>query len=253
MTGSEYGQRRRSYCAGCKGKDVVILKQKLVYRWICYLIGLVVLALGLSLNTKAGLGVSPIISVSYCVSQLLHNSFADMTMLLYSGFIVIEMVLHLAKRKGTAVLVQDLLQLPLSLVFTRFMNIFVLCIPDFATAYAGRLLGSLPFRIVVLLLAIGLTGIGAAMSLNMRIIANPGDGIVQAIADYTGKSVGLMKNCVDASCIALALVIGFAAAHSVVGVGLGTILAMIGTGRVIAIFNYWCMQNMLRKAGLPTR
>ena len=149
------------------------MKQKLVYRGICYLIGLVVLALGLSLNTKAGLGVSPIISVSYCVSQLLHNSFADMTMLLYSGFIVIEMVLHLAKRKGTAVLVQDLLQLPLSLVFTRFMNIFVLCIPDFSTAYAGRLLGSLPFRIVVLLLAIGLTGICALVPIRAMGLYKP--------------------------------------------------------------------------------
>lgn len=41
------------------------------------------------------------------------------------------------------------------------------------------------------------TGIGAALSLNMRIVPNPGDGIVQAIADCTRKSVGFTKNCVD--------------------------------------------------------
>lgn len=32
------------------------------------------------------------------------------------------------------------------------------------------------------------------MSLNMRIIPNPGDGIVQAIADFVHKGVGITKN-----------------------------------------------------------
>lgn len=35
------------------------------------------------------------------------------------------------------------------------------------------------------------------MSLNMRVIPNPGDGIVQAIADCVGKEIGLVKNCFD--------------------------------------------------------
>ena len=33
-------------------------------RWGFYLMGLLILAMGLTLNTKAGLGVSPIISLS---------------------------------------------------------------------------------------------------------------------------------------------------------------------------------------------
>ena len=49
-------------------------------------------------------------------------------------------------------------------------------------------------RFLFLLLAIVLTGVGAAMSLNMRLIPNPGDGIVQAIADTIHKSVGFTKN-----------------------------------------------------------
>ena len=47
----------------------------------------------------------------------------------------------------------------------------------------------------VLIAGIVLTGIGAAMSLNMRVIPNPGDGIVQAIADFVRKPVGITKNC----------------------------------------------------------
>ena len=48
-------------------------------------------------------------------------------------------------------------------------------------------------RIIALLIAIILTGIGAALSLNMRLVPNPGDGIVQAIADCIHKSVGFTK------------------------------------------------------------
>ena len=39
------------------------------YRALVYILGLLVLAMGLTLNTKAGLGVSPIISISYAVSE----------------------------------------------------------------------------------------------------------------------------------------------------------------------------------------
>ncbi len=33
--------------------------------------GMVILAFGITLNTKTGLGVSPIISIAYCVSEIL--------------------------------------------------------------------------------------------------------------------------------------------------------------------------------------
>lgn len=43
---------------------------KKIIRGIIYITGLLTLALGIILNTKAGLGVSPIISVSYSILQM---------------------------------------------------------------------------------------------------------------------------------------------------------------------------------------
>ena len=57
-----------------------------VNRWIFYILGMVVLAAGITLNTKTGLGVSPIISVAYCVSQIFELNFGDMTFVLYGIF-----------------------------------------------------------------------------------------------------------------------------------------------------------------------
>ena len=45
-------------------------RQKLFFRWLVYILGLLILALGITLNTKTGLGVSPIVSVAFVASQL---------------------------------------------------------------------------------------------------------------------------------------------------------------------------------------
>ena len=69
-------------------------RNKLIIRWVFYLLGLLILALGIMLNTKANLGVSPIISVPYSISHIIGFNFANMTMILYFIFVLIEMIMH---------------------------------------------------------------------------------------------------------------------------------------------------------------
>ena len=45
-------------------------QKKWILRIALYLIGIMVLALGITLNTKTNLGVSPIISMPYAVAQI---------------------------------------------------------------------------------------------------------------------------------------------------------------------------------------
>ena len=200
---------------------------------IIYISGLCILALGLTLSTKADLGVSPIIAVSFGISQITGAKFGDMTFFLYASFVIIEMVLHLipgerAPEDKKKAIIADLLQLPLSYVFTMFLNVLSAWIPA-----AGSITG----RVLVLLVSVVLVGTGAALSLDMRLIANPGDGLVQAISDRTGLSLGLTKNIVDITCVTITCIITLAAAHRIIGVGIGTLITMLGIGRVIAVVN----------------
>lgn len=246
------------------------MKKTIIYRIFFYAVGLLTLAIGLTLNTKATLGVSPIVSISYTASELLSVNFGDTTLVLYTSLVLIEIILHLMHyRTGTGVmtnipreaqkkhlhtiLISDVLQIALSLIFTRFLNIFSRYIPVFEEVYAGNFWGSLPGRIVVLAFAIIFTGIGAALSLDMRIIPNPGDGIVQAIADTLHKTIGFCKNLVDATCIMIALIVGFIFAGKPVGVGIGTVLAVIFVGRVVALFNRTCLKKIAALSGLEAR
>ncbi len=219
------------------------MEKKTIYRSIIYIIGLLILAMGLVLNTKAGLGVSPIISVAFCASELTGISFGDTTLAWYSVLVLVEMIIHLKiveKKRLKKVLITDALQIVLSLIFTRFVNLFGSLFPT-AEQLAP---GNLGVKIMVLLMAIVLTGCGAAMSLDVRIIPNPGDGIVQVVSDLLGKSVGLMKNCVDISCVTITCIVGMLLAHRIIGVGIGTVMAMILIGRIVAIFNHFYLAKI---------
>ena len=70
------------------------MRRQTINRIIFYITGLLILAMGLTLNTKAGLGVSPIISVSYSISQITGMNFGNTTMGLYCVFVVVELILH---------------------------------------------------------------------------------------------------------------------------------------------------------------
>lgn len=97
------------------------------------------------------------------------------------------------------------------------------------------------------------TGLGVVLSVNMRLVPNPGDGIVQAISDQTGKSLGLTKNLFDVGCILCSVAIGLIFAGRLVGIGIGTLLAVLGVGRAVALFNLLLRNKMLRAAGLEKK
>lgn len=209
------------------------------YRWLIYGLGMAVLALGITLNTKTGLGVSPIISVAYCVSRIFSLNFGDMTFLLYVLFVIVQLFLR-NKRERVA----TLLQVAVSLIFSRLLNLCDALIP-----YSGQDHG-LAFNLAALALAIFLTGLGVAMTVNMRLCPNPGDGIVQAIAEKIGRDQGFTKNIFDLGCVAATIVLGLCFAGRVVGIGIGTIAAMIGVGRAIALVNCFYKDKMLAAAGM---
>lgn len=212
------------------------------YRWLIYGLGMAVLALGITLNTKTGLGVSPIVSVAYSVSQIFSLNFGDMTFLLYVLFVVVQLFLrNRAERAAT------LLQIVVSLIFSRLLNLFDVLIP-YSSAEHG-----MAANLILLAGAIFLTGLGIAMTVNMRLVPNPGDGIVQAIAEKLDRSQGFTKNIFDVGCVCTTVAVGLCCVGKIVGIGVGTIAAMIGVGRSVALVNHFFKDKMLAAAGMAAR
>ncbi|AZV56479.1 DUF6198 family protein [Clostridium sp. AWRP] len=205
---------------------------KKFYRGMMYCIGLVILALGIILNTKTGLGVSPIISIPYSISKIWNINLGNATMCIY-----ILCVAGQAALRGKEFRPFDLLQVPMSIVFSRIINIF----NDMIVINCDNLI----MNLLLLAVAIMLTGIGAYITVQMKIVPNAADGFTQALAERTKKGLGLAKNITDISSVIITVVIGLVCAGKVVGIGIGTLVAVIGVGRAIALTNMLFGKKMI--------
>lgn len=222
-------------------KKQAVGRKQLANRLLFYGIGIAILALGITLNTKTGLGVSTLVSIAYTIAGIGNLNFAFMSFWVFCCFAVIEILLKYIflpeLRKG---LWMDLLQIPFSLAFSLLMNLYVKVLPH--AEHIGT-------RILVLVLAIVCTGVGAAMIVDMHLIPNPADGLAQTIGLVFGKGMGFGKNILDCSCVAISVVIGLVARGRLIGIGVGTIIAMIAVGRVVALFNRCCETWIRELAG----
>ena len=164
-------------------KGHVVAGQQTVNRFVIYGIGILILALGITLNIKTGLGVSALVSIAYTVAGVWNLNFAFMTFLLYTGFVLVEMLLKYIflpeMRKG---LWTDLLQIPFSLAFSLLLNLYGKILP---------MAEGIGMKIGLLVAAVICTGVGAAMIVDMHMIPNPADGLAQTIGLVFGKGMGL--------------------------------------------------------------
>lgn len=211
--------------------------RKMCIRIIIYIIGLITLALGIVLNTKTLLGVSPIISVPYCISQIGQWNLGMVTFFFYCVCVAVE-----AFFKGREFHFYELLQIPMSLVTSIFINIF----NDFLVIQPENTLE----KVVVLIAGILVTGVGVATMVNMKLVPNPADALAAVIGEKLGKDMGLGKNVFDFTSFCISCIIGIVITHQIIGIGAGTIVVVIFTGRVIAVYNKFCKEKMQKVAGL---
>ena len=94
-------------------------KKQMSMRVVIYLFGMVLLALGITLNTQAGLGASAIVSVPYTISQGTGMNFANLTLIAYCVLVVAQFFIKGKNRRWI-----DALQVVVSILFTRFMALF---------------------------------------------------------------------------------------------------------------------------------
>lgn len=130
------------------------------FRISCYLFGMVLLAVGIALNTKTALGVSPLISIGFAVSEVTGVNSGDMTFAVYAVFVAIQFLLRRRQARW-----RDLLQLLVAVLFSRLLNFFSVLLDERPA--------TLPEKLMMLVFAVVLTGIGAAITLKMELIPNP--------------------------------------------------------------------------------
>ncbi len=190
-------------------------------RVLTYCIGILILACGITLNTKTRLGVSPVISVAYNIAQILHTPLGPTTFVYYAFLIFLQFLL-LPKDFS----IVQCGQIICAFLTSAFIQLFDLILPS---------PDGMPFRLLLLFVAIFLTGLGASITVGMKLVPNPADALANIIGKKIGRDLGLGKNILDAVCIILAMILGLAFSGSLLGIGIGTAVSVLFTGRVMAL------------------
>jgi len=213
------------------------VKKQWFWRLLIYLLGVNCMALGTILNSKTGLGVGSITSLPYAISQWLGMRLSVVTFLVYCVMVGVQFVMRGKNRRWL-----DLLQLPTSLLFSAYLELFEWVVPFHFT--------HLWQNVIMMMAASCISGIGVSLSVNMEIAPNPPDGLAFTASTILKRDMGLVKNVLDAGCVATSVLIDLATCGRLRSAGVGTVWAMIFIGRTVSVFDRFFKTKIRHLAGL---
>lgn len=197
----------------------------LALRLVVLLLGYAFVALGVAVSRSTGLGVSPISAIPNVLSFAVPQLTIGMWTFIFSVLLVLLQWIML-KDKFSKV---QFLQLPLSVVFSAFIDVFVPLaemIPQ--PNYVANL--------AVIVLSIFIMAVGVFLEVRAGLIPLPGEGIGTALNAVTGWPFPRCKLTTDIANVAIGVLISVIAMHALVGVREGTIIIALSTGHIVRLY-----------------
>lgn len=187
-------------------------------RYLLFLVGLFVNALGVSLVTKASLGTSPISSIPYVLSLNFPFTLGNFT-IFFSILLIILQIIILRKNFKIA----NILQIPVSIAFGYFIDL---------TMYLFFWVNPQNYfvKIITLLAGCAVLGFGVYLEVVADVVMLPGESFVRAIVQTWNTNFGTTKIIFDTSMAVIAAVLSFVFSGKLNGVREGTLIAALLVG-----------------------
>lgn len=189
-------------------------------RVVLLVLGLVIMAYGVSLSIQAGLGTSPISSLPYTLSCLTSLTVGTATIAMHCVLILLQIAL--LRRNYNPV---QLLQLPVALLFGWLTDATLSTIQFLAP-------DGYPQRWICCLLGILLVGIGVSCEVNADVVPLAGEGFSLAVCRAFSLPFPPVKVGFDCSLVVISCVLGLVGQGGLLGVREGTVAAAILVGLV---------------------
>ena len=196
-----------------------------VSRYLWFVLGVLVNSFGVALITQAALGTSPISSIPYVLSLRFPITLGEFTFILNLVYILGQIVL--LRRAFQPI---QLLQIAVNVIFSAFidvsMNLLSWLQPD-----------HIAVKLIALILGCAILGVGISIEVAPDVLVVPGEGIVRAMTQVSGKRFGSVKVFFDCTLAAIALILSFLFFHGLNGLGLGTVISALIIGRFVNLYN----------------
>lgn len=214
------------------------MKQKSIQmakRILAYCSGLFIMAMGVSFSGAADLGMSPVNSIPYVLSEIFTRlSMGTWIIIIFSLYIAIQFLI--LRREFQIWRILQLICTTLFGYFTDFTNWLTdQFLPDPALMTFAPV-GVYGVRLLYLFISMFLIALGILLYLTPDLISLPGEGIMQVIADKLRKPLPVVKMCFDCTVTIIALVISLAYFRQFHGIREGTVIAAFGVGKILSLY-----------------
>ena len=189
-----------------------------VKRYLIFLCGLFISALGVSFITKAALGTSPISAIPYVLSLASSLTLGEYTILFSILLVALQLIILRRNFKG-----EHWLQIPVSIAFGYFIDFTMILLEGLVpSGYMASLLA--------LLAGCGILAIGVYLEVVADVAMLPGESFVRAVCTKWNLEFGTMKVVFDGTLAVCGGILSFAFCRELRGVREGTIVAALLVG-----------------------
>ncbi|CDE44451.1 putative uncharacterized protein [Clostridium sp. CAG:411] len=187
-------------------------------RYLSFLVGLFVNALGVSLITKASLGTSPISSIPYVLSLNFPLTLGNFTILFSLLLIVLQLIILRKDFKP-----EHILQIPVSIAFGYFIDL---------TMYLFFWVNPQNYLVKVFALLVGclVLGFGVYLEVLADVVMLPSESFVRVVVQTWNTNFGTTKIIFASSMTILAGLLSFFFSGKLRGVREGTVIAALLVG-----------------------
>ena len=194
-----------------------------VIRVLAYVLGLFFLAMGVAFSVNSNLGVSPVNSLPYVISQVSGAAMSLCVIVVFCSYIALQVLI--LRREFRPI---NLLQIVFSTIFGYFVDFAKWIVGDFALpTYAGQL--------AMLAISIVFIAVGVVLYIEVDMVPMPMEGLSLAVAKKLNIPFHNMKIIVDCVVVAAGISLSLLFLHSLVGIREGTVITAIVTGKVMAL------------------
>lgn len=196
-----------------------------IKRYLFFIVGLFMMAVGVSLSTRSNLGTSPISSIPYVLSLGLPMTIGQFTFLMNLFLIAFQIILLRKQYKWI-----QLLQIVVAILFSYFTDFTM-------KLFSWINVTSYPSQLGLFVISCLVLALGVSMEVTADVVMMAGEGVVNAISIVTKKDFGKLKVCFDATLVICSCICTFILFHKLNGVREGTIIATLLVGTIVRFIN----------------
>ncbi len=195
-----------------------------IKRYMIFIIGLFINALGVSVITKADLGTSPISAIPYVLSLKFPFTLGQLTVIFSLLLVILQLIILRKNFK-----IEHILQIPVSFLFGYFIDMTMVML---SMIVPQNYLHSL----ICLLLGCLILGFGVYLEVLANVVMLPGESFFRAVSQTWQTEFGTTKVSFDVSMTVIATALSFIFFFTLSGVREGTIIAAILVGFISRLF-----------------